>query len=149
MSKKSDDAGTVEALEAAEADPSRPMSTVTPGKHADAKNDESGKGAAADSRSPEEIRRDIEDTREEMGDTVEALAEKTDVKGQAKQRITEVKEAAQRKKDEFKTKAQEATPDSAAGGAQSVKARIQENPTVAIVAASFLLGLLFGRRLGR
>jgi ElaB/YqjD/DUF883 family membrane-anchored ribosome-binding protein len=33
---------------------------------------------------PAEIRAEIDETREELGDTVEALAEKTDVKAQAK-----------------------------------------------------------------
>ena len=38
----------------------------------------------SETRSPEEIRRDIEETRGELGDTVEALAAKADVKAQAK-----------------------------------------------------------------
>jgi F0F1-type ATP synthase assembly protein I len=38
---------------------------------------------AKESRDPEEIRDDIEETREELGDTVAAMAEKTDVKQQA------------------------------------------------------------------
>jgi hypothetical protein len=37
-------------------------------------------------RSPEEIRDDIEQTREELGDTAAAVAEKADVKKQAKAR---------------------------------------------------------------
>ena len=43
-------------------------------------------------RSPEQIRADIDATREELGDTVEALAEKTDVKAQAKAKVEDVKE---------------------------------------------------------
>ena len=43
-------------------------------------------------RSPEEIRADIEDTREGLGDTVEQLAAKTDIKGQAKAKVESVKE---------------------------------------------------------
>ncbi len=35
-------------------------------------------------KTPAEIRAEIDQTREELGDTVEALAEKTDVKAQAK-----------------------------------------------------------------
>lgn len=35
-------------------------------------------------KSPEELRQEIAETREGLGDTVEALAEKTDVKAQAK-----------------------------------------------------------------
>ncbi|HEY0279165.1 MAG TPA: DUF3618 domain-containing protein [Solirubrobacterales bacterium] len=46
--------------------------------------------------SPAEIREEIDATREALGDTVEALAEKTDVKAQAKAKAEEVKEAAPR-----------------------------------------------------
>ena len=38
----------------------------------------------AEQRTPEEIRADIEATSEELGDTAAALADKADVKGQAK-----------------------------------------------------------------
>ena len=44
-----------------------------------------------ETRSPEEIRADIEQTRAEVGDTVEALAAKTDVKAQAKAKVEEIK----------------------------------------------------------
>jgi hypothetical protein len=47
-----------------------------------------------DERSPEQIRADIDKTREELGDTVEALAGKTDVKAQANAKVEEVKAAA-------------------------------------------------------
>jgi chromosome segregation ATPase len=45
-------------------------------------------------RGPEEIREEIEQTREELGETVEALAAKTDVKAQARSRIEELKRRA-------------------------------------------------------
>jgi hypothetical protein len=41
---------------------------------------------------PEEIRRAIERTRLELGDTVEALSQKADVKEQARQKKDEVRE---------------------------------------------------------
>jgi hypothetical protein len=44
-------------------------------------------------REPAEIRRDIEATRGELGDTVEALARKADVKAQARQKLAAVKGA--------------------------------------------------------
>jgi hypothetical protein len=47
-------------------------------------------------RTPEQIRADIDKTRKELGDTVESLAEKTDVKAQAKAKVEEVKEQARR-----------------------------------------------------
>ena len=40
-------------------------------------------------RSPEDVRADIEQTRAKLGDTAEALAAKTDVRGQAKQAVGE------------------------------------------------------------
>lgn len=40
-------------------------------------------------KSPEEIRRDIEETREDLGDTVDALSAKTDVKARAQGAINE------------------------------------------------------------
>ena len=44
----------------------------------------------------EEIREDIEQTREELGETVEALAAKTDVKAQAQAKVEDTKDAARR-----------------------------------------------------
>jgi hypothetical protein len=46
-----------------------------------------------DARSPEEIRASIEQTRQELGDTVEELAAKTDVKAHAKAKVEEVKQS--------------------------------------------------------
>ena len=44
-------------------------------------------------RSPEEIRADIKETRRELGDTVEELAAKTDVKAHAREKVQSVKES--------------------------------------------------------
>jgi Tfp pilus assembly protein FimV len=46
----------------------------------------------AQQQTPEEIRREIERTRNELGDTVEALSQKADVKQQARQKKAEVQE---------------------------------------------------------
>jgi hypothetical protein len=43
-------------------------------------------------QTPEKIRRDIERTRRELGDTVEALSQKADVKAQARQKKEEVQQ---------------------------------------------------------
>jgi Protein of unknown function (DUF3618) len=40
----------------------------------------------------EELRRDIEQTRAQLGDTAAALGAKADVKGRAKERVNEIKE---------------------------------------------------------
>ncbi|NSC22468.1 DUF3618 domain-containing protein [Streptomyces albus subsp. chlorinus] len=47
-----------------------------------------GRGAA---QSPEELRVQVEETRRELGDTVEALAARADVKAQARQKATRLK----------------------------------------------------------
>jgi type VI protein secretion system component VasF len=44
-----------------------------------------------DSKDPDQIRQEIEATRQELGDTVEALASKTDVKAHARERIERTK----------------------------------------------------------
>jgi hypothetical protein len=62
--------------------------------------DQSQVGSTVDTKhtEPEEIRREIQRTRVELGETVEALAAKTDVKGQAKQKVAEAKRNASVKK---------------------------------------------------
>lgn len=100
-------------------------------------------------KSPEEIRAEIEHTREELGDTVEALAEKADVKGQAKDRIASIKDNAQHKKAEFASRAREATPESAGAGAQQVTSTIRRQPVPFTAAAAFAAGVLAGRLIGR
>jgi ElaB/YqjD/DUF883 family membrane-anchored ribosome-binding protein len=47
--------------------------------------------AGAATREPEEIQRAIAQTREQLGETVEALARKTDVKAQARHKLEETK----------------------------------------------------------
>ena len=105
----------------------------------------------ADDRGPEEIREEIEETRAEMGDTVEALASKADVKGQAQQKVEELKQTALAKKEALVAKAKQASPDSAPGGggqqrAQQVKATAQENRMPLAVGGALVLGFLLGRR---
>lgn len=75
---------------------------------------------------PAEIRQEIEDTREELGETVAAVAEKTDVKKQA-----------QAKKDELRERAVEKASEA------------QENPVPLAIAGAFVAGLLLGRLLWR
>jgi Protein of unknown function (DUF3618) len=62
-------------------------------------SDATTRGAQPD-RSPEEIRDDIETTREELGDTVEELAAKTDVKARAQAKADELKTDASRRAHE-------------------------------------------------
>lgn len=92
-------------------------------------------------RSPEEIKRDIEQTREELGDTAADLAAKADVKAQAKAKVDTAKQSAQQKKDELLGKAKAATPDSVGSGAESVASTAQQNPLPFAVVAAFLAGV--------
>jgi hypothetical protein len=90
-------------------------------------------------RDPQEIREDIELTRERLGETVEALAQKSDVKAQARAKI-----------DEAKARAKQVMPGSArqAASAAAVDAREHRKPlTLAGVAlGAFLLGRATARR---
>ncbi len=95
-------------------------------------------------KAPEDIEAEIEQTREELGDTVEALAGKADIKAQAKDRIAQVKDTAQHKKDELGSRAREATPDSAAAGAQQFASTVQRKPVLFAAAGAFAGGVLVG-----
>jgi exopolyphosphatase/pppGpp-phosphohydrolase len=50
-------------------------------------------GDEQNGRTPEQIRADIQETRRELGDTVEQLAAKTDVKAHAREKIESVKQS--------------------------------------------------------
>ena len=91
-------------------------------------NDDEGQRSAA------EIRADIEETREELGDTVEALAAKTDVKARAQERVDEIKQEARAK-----------VPDSPQSALDTVRA----NPVPVIVGAAVVLAIVIWRRSGR
>lgn len=100
-------------------------------------------------RTPEEIRREIDHTREELGDTVEALAAKTDVKAQVKERADEIKSDAAQRKDELLSKAKEAVPESAGAGAHQVADTVKRRPVPFSAAGAFAAGLLVGWLLRR
>jgi predicted phage tail protein len=132
----------------------------------------------ATERTPEQVQAEIEETRAELGDTVEALVAKTDVKGQAKQAVNDakatvadkaaevkqtvvgkkddvaakaadVKQTVADKKDDVAATAQESTPDSVGETGRRAVALAQDNRPALIVAGAFALGLLIGSRRGR
>jgi F0F1-type ATP synthase membrane subunit b/b' len=96
-------------------------------------------------KSPEELRRDVEETRQQLGDTVEALAEKTDVKAQARRRIDSLKGAARQKQEQARAKAKAAAPESASAGAQQVAGVAKQNPVPIATGGAFVVGFLIGR----
>jgi ElaB/YqjD/DUF883 family membrane-anchored ribosome-binding protein len=115
---------------------------------------------SAEQKNPEEIREDIAEAREQLGDTVEALASKADVKGQAKakvesakvgaqEKLGSAKESAQQTADRLASKAKEAAPESFGAGAQQVAGSAQENPVPIAIAAAFAAGVMVGWILSR
>lgn len=102
-----------------------------------------------DSRDPEEIREDIEQTREELGDTVAAMAEKTDVKQQTRAKAEELKGQAGAKARELSDKAKEVAPASAGDGVRQAQQLAQENPMPLALAGAFLAGVVLGSLLSR
>jgi len=102
-----------------------------------------------ETREPAEIREDIDQTREELGDTVAAMAEKTDVKQRTQAKAEELKAQAGAKAKELSEKAKEAAPESAEEGVQQAQRLAQENPVPLAIGAAFLVGMVFGRLLSR
>jgi Protein of unknown function (DUF3618) len=94
---------------------------------------------------PAEMREEIERTRQDLGDTVAAIAEKTDVKARAKEKVAEVRGTVTEKKTELMGRARESSPDSANSAATQVKTKAQENPVPTAALAAFVGGFLFGR----
>jgi len=129
------------------------------------------RGDGAEERSPQEIEADIEATREELGDTVAELADKADVKKQAKRKVAEAKAKVTAKKDQAKEtvtaqkeavteKVKQASPESAQDGAtQATEAAQQfssqaaqaarENPVATAAIGAFVGGVAIGWIVGR
>jgi gas vesicle protein len=96
---------------------------------------------------PDLIRKDIEETRERMGDTVDALGYKTDVKSRAKESVTGKVDTVKEKLVGAKDSAMDATPSTGdvKSGARQAVGVAQENPlglAVGAVAVGFLAGML-------
>ena len=105
--------------------------------------DQPGAGQTPDD--PQQLRVDIERTREDLGDTVAALAEKTDVKARARDKVAEVRETINQRRTELVGRARESSPDGASSAATQVRAKAQENPIHTAAIAAFVGGFLLGR----
>ena len=89
---------------------------------------------------PQAIRREIEDTRERMGDTVDALGYKADVKSRTKEAVSD-------RMDSIKEKVGGSTPSSGdvRQGARKAGGLAKENPlglAIGATAVGFIAGLL-------
>jgi ElaB/YqjD/DUF883 family membrane-anchored ribosome-binding protein len=121
------------------------MTDTTDPKGNETANEAAGNPAQPGGRSVEQIERDIEVTRADMGDTVEALAEKTDVKAQAQEKVTAAKTKVTETKEDLLGKAQAASPESARTAAAQVQQKTRENPLPVAVGAAVLVGFVLGR----
>jgi hypothetical protein len=108
-----------------------------------------GRTTVSAARDPEQLRGEIEATRGELGDTVEALAEKTDVKAQAKERIEQTKASVAVKKEELLGRARQASPEAAVSAAGKLSQKALQRPIPLAAAGAFIAGFLVGRLGGR
>lgn len=102
---------------------------------------------------PDEIRARIEETRHELGETVEALAAKVDVKAQVKDKVEATKETVREKADVTKAKATElastaagAMPDPARQAIEKAQQQARQRPAPYVGAAFAMLVALITRR---
>lgn len=91
----------------------------------------------------DDIQADIEQTRSELGETVEALQAKLDVKGRAKDKVDETKELAREKASE--------TKDRVVQTADTLRHTATDNPSrtvpvAAAIAVLAVLGIVLWRR---
>jgi hypothetical protein len=96
---------------------------------------------------PGQIREEIEQTRSEMGDTVDALAHKADVKSRVKESISDKKDRLRQQMSGTSSRIGEATPEAGElkAGAKQAVGVAEENPiglALGGVAAGFLAGML-------
>ncbi len=123
---------------------------------------QAGEGMTHDpeSRTPEDVRAEIEQTRALLGDTVETLAAKTDVKGQAERaagdaRATvsdtagDARQVMSGTADDALSAARLATPNSAADAARRLALMFREHRARLIPAGALALGVLIGSRRAR
>ena len=105
-----------------------------------------------------ELRTEIEDVREDLGDTAAALAAKTDVKTRARERVQEIKDNATGRKDELFSKVGNGGGAGSASGSGSsdvaakagtaldkVRETARRNPVPTAAAGAIIGGFLLGR----
>lgn len=109
-------------------------------------------------KSAAELRAEIQDVREDLGETAAALAAKTDVKTRARERADELKRNATAKKDDLLSKAkggngapeagggtQPGASDRASSALAQVRTKARENPVPTAALGALLGGFLLGR----
>lgn len=94
-----------------------------------------GGGKHAFPADAEEARTDIELTRKELGDTVEALAHKLDVRERAKEQWHHKTEQVQQQAHHAAGRAREATPDRVLHSAENLTGYARSNPAPVLIGA--------------
>jgi Protein of unknown function (DUF3618) len=113
------------------------------------KDPSTGSAPLTQTQDPEQIQREIEQTREQLGDTVEALARKADVKAQAKRKIEGTKASVSERKEQLLGRARDASPDGTVSAASKASQVTRENRTPLVLAAAFAAGFLAARAFRR
>ena len=96
-------------------------------------------------KSAAQVRREIEETREDLGDTAAALASKTDVRARARDKFDGVKRTIAEKKESFASGDDDGATAQANTAVTNVRTKAQENPIPTAAIAAFVGGFLFGR----
>ena len=125
--------------------PQKSSAQKSSARKSSAQKKSNGNKTSAQKSDPQQIEKEIEKTRDEMGDTVEAIASKADLKAQAKSKV----DAAKNDVRELSSRAKEAAPDSVGAGAEQVAEVARENPVPVSIAGGFLAGIVFDRMLRR
>ncbi|GAA0282348.1 DUF3618 domain-containing protein [Cryptosporangium japonicum] len=105
-----------------------------------------------EAKDPDQLRAEIAEIRADLGDTVEALAAKADVKAQAQAKVRETVETTKVQLDSLKTRAAERTEVSRVKAQASAErgkealSRYAPWPQVAAGAAAALVALVIGGR---
>src|SRR5436190_13229361 len=98
---------------------------------------------------PGEVRQAIEQDRLELADTVQALAQKADVKQRVRESVSKNADQLQHKASDVVSKVRGVTPDQVQSGLGSAAGTVRERPFPFAVTGAFFFGLLLGRLWGR
>ena len=95
-------------------------------------------GDLSEEKDQEQLQHEIEETRAELGDTVDALAQKADVKARVSEKVEQRKAALRERQEDIRARV---------NGARV--ARTAEQRPFPAIALALGLGLLIGRAIGR
>ena len=96
---------------------------------------------------PGHVSEAIAEQREELGETVEALAERADVKARVQHKATDAAEKVRHRGEAVAHRVREATPDPVASTVEAAATSVRRRSWPYAVAAAAVLGLLVARRL--